>query len=70
MHEEEAAPTKKNHAKSEYKEYNKSKWYRKSNDDQKSEHKKTDGPKGEDKLEALKSFRRSKGLFYLWSEMQ
>ena len=73
MQEEEAMPNKKRSYvkqdyKHEYKDPIKHKWNHRSGDDQKVDNKKTEWSKSDDKLESLKSFRRSKGLCFTCGE--
>jgi hypothetical protein len=65
MQEEEAAPVKKrSYSKHDYKDHSRSKWPNRYFDDTKHDGKVSEGQKTEDKLDALKIFRRSKGLCF------
>jgi hypothetical protein len=70
MHEEEAAPMKKkSYSKHEYKETSLSKWNNnRLSDEHKNDNKQGDSSKEVDKLEALRAFRRSKGLCFTCGE--
>nr|XP_051211101.1 uncharacterized protein LOC127328548 [Lolium perenne] len=70
MQEEESAPVKKrSYSKHEYKDNVKPKWHAaKSNDDHQSSNKQSSNTKAEDKLAALKAYRREKGLCFTCGE--
>jgi hypothetical protein len=65
MLEEEAVPNKKcSYSKHEFRDHSKSKWSSRYSKDSKHEMKQQEGHKTEDKLDALKAFRKSKGLCF------
>jgi hypothetical protein len=69
LQEEESIPCKKrSYAKSEFREGHKSKWHVRSEDSSRADGKRQDNHKPDDKLDALKAFRRSKGLCFTCGE--
>lgn len=69
LQEEESVPCKKrSYSKSDFRDNNKSKWTSRSDDISRSESKRTEYTKSDDKLEALKAYRRSKGLCFTCGE--
>jgi hypothetical protein len=72
LQEEDAMPSKKKayskHDKHEFRDNTRSKWHNRHDDSVKSDVKHGDAQKSEDKLEALRSFRRSKGLCFTCGE--
>ena len=65
LQEEEAIPSKKrSYSKSEGRDHFRSKWHSRGDETTRQKGKHSEAVKGDDKLEALKSFRRSKGLCF------